>query len=839
MRRILTAVLFLWATAAFGVWTPAVEPRLQPEKQTPAEAGAPYRYFILTPARLLNEQEQADLASRGLLVQGALTGHRYLVRMSKDATVADDDPRIASLTPLTADRKLHRSAVREVASGKPVARLSILFQDEVSFAEAKAAIEAAGGTLVDPLQTGFQFPRRISARIASTSVAQLAADERVLVVYGPLNLRPIAHNANSALLSNVTPLYTDPYNLTGQGVVLSTFELAAADASHREFGGRLIVHTPFSGNASSDIDHATHTAGTMIAAGVDPNAKGMAPSATLHEYDANDADAFPASASNLSAVASNNSWGYILGWCNTGKCAPWTWEEDTEIYYGNYDMLTNAPLDRLTRSEGILFVHSAGNDAGKIGPGFAPFSHSHQGFDGTITSGYCYSVDGSGNDCPAPTCKSGPTFCETTRHPQISSILPAPWVSVGLTASAKNVIAVGAVDISKQLANFSSRGPARDGRVKPDLVARGINVYSTIQNNQYTAGPVPGNGTSMAAPVITGVSALLVEQWRRTFGGQNPTPAILKTLMIATAEDLGNRGPDYAYGFGLLNAKAAVDTIIADGGQQRRIVTKPVATGDKIEIPVSLSTAQNLRVVLGWSDPEVLTFPVDSGDPNDPVAAATLVNDLDLKVIDASGNDVLPYVLDPKNPNAAATHGVNHIDNTEEVEIAGAPAGTYKIVVTGTSVTASSPQTFVVVANAELGVTQQPCTEPFGPTSTPDTAYGNLVSTQMITGRTCQTTDVDYFKFAVDRPGPVSVTVAATDTPLRVTLTSAATQSVTVDVPAGTTQTITTPFTGTTATTFFARIEPTGTIGVSARYSITPSFSYAQHGRRRAVRRAH
>jgi subtilisin family serine protease len=818
MRRILIAVLLVCASTALG---------------------DTYRYFILTPSRLLNEQEQADLASRGLVVERAMTGHRYLVRVSSDATFADDDPRITSLTPLSADLKMHRSAIREVVSGKPVARLMVLFQDEVSFADAKSAIEAAGGTIVDPLQNDFQFPKRVTARIASAAVEQLAADERVLAVYGPLNLQKIAHNANSALLSNVTPLFADPYNLSGQGVVLSYFELAAADATHREFGGRLIVHGPFSSSDSGDIAHATHTAGTMIAAGVDPAAKGMAPSATLHGYDANDFDAFPAMASKESAVADNNSWGYILGWCNTGKCSPWAWEEDTDIYYGGYDLLITAPLDELTRSDGVLFVHSAGNDAQKVGPLFAPFSHSHQVASGSFVSGYCYSTDGSGTDCPAPTCKAGATFCEKTRHPQISTILPAPWVSIGLTASAKNVIAVGAVDSNKVLANFSSRGPTRDGRVKPELVTRGINVYSTIPNNQYTAGPVPGNGTSMAAPVVTGVSALLIEQWRRTFGGQNPTPAVLKTLMLATAEDLGSKGPDYAFGFGLLNAKAAVDTIIADGGQQRRIVTKSVGTGEKVEIPITLNSLQSLRVVLGWSDPATLVFPVDSGDPTDPLAGVTLVNDLDLKVVDPNGIDVLPYVLDPLNPSTPATRGVNHIDNTEEVEIGSAAAGVYKVVVTGTSVTASSPQSFVVVANTDLGPAALPCTEPFGVTNTPETAYGNLVSAQTITGRTCDANDVDFFKFAVDKAGPVSVTVTATDTPVRVTLTSGATAPVTVDVAAGTTQTITTTYGGTTSTLFFAKVEPIGAIGLSSRYSITPAFSYAQHGRRRAVRRGH
>jgi subtilisin family serine protease len=806
------------------------------------------RHFILRPARLLNEQEQADLSSRGLIIEKALTAGRYLVLLTPGATLADDDPRIQSMTELSVAQKLDRSALAEAASGRATARLDVWFHEDVSFEAAKSAIELAGGSLVEPLQLDFHAPRRISIRITPSAVEALASDDRVMLVYKTRRLTPVADNADSAAESNVTPLYSAPYGLSGQGVALSYFELAQVDASHPEFQGRLTTHGPFAGTSSDDVNHATHTAGTMIAAGLTARAKGMAPAATLHAFDAlsdNWLD-LKQSLPTYSPVADNNSWGYILGWCNTGKCTGWVWEEGTELFYGGYSSQETAQIDKFARSTGVLMVHSAGNDAGKTGPQSVPFQHSHFDDNGKIVSGYCYSTDGSGNDCPVPpACKagsdaSGVKFCETVRHPQITEVLPPPWVSIGTTAVAKNIIAVGAVTLSRQIASYSSRGPTRDGRVKPDLVARGgfcgsDCVFSTLPNNSYGV----LSGTSMAAPVVTGTAALLVEQWRRTFGGQNPTSAILKTLMIATADDLGNPGPDFTYGFGLLNAKAAVDNILADGGQGRRIVTNSVGTGDRIEIPISLSAAQNLRVVLGWLDPEVLIFPVDSGDPTDPLAAATLVNDLDLKVVDAGGNDVLPYVLNMTKPDDPATRGVNHIDNTEEVEISNAPAGVYKIVVTGKSVTASSPQAFVVVANADLGATALPCTEPFGPTNTPESAYGNLVSTQTITSRTCDANDVDFFKFAVDKAGPVSVRVAATDTPVRATLTSNATAPVTVDVAAGTTQTVTTTYSGTTSTIFFVKVEPIGAIGLSSRYSITPTFSYAQHGRRRSVRRAH
>lgn len=829
MRRALAAVLLLSAATLFGANNRSIDAPGSSRPELPPGT----RHFILSPSRVLNEQEQADLASRGLVIEQALTNGRFLVRMTTGATLTTSDPRVASLVPLSANVKLHRSALREVAGAPPFARLQILFHDDVSFESAKAAIEAAGGTLAEPLQTEFHLPRRIATLIAPPAVTSLASDDRVLLVYGPRKLEIEPENAVSAAISNVTPLFSSPYNLSGAGVSLSYFELAQADASHQEFGGRLTTHGTFTGTANEDVKHATHVGGTMIAAGIDPSAKGMAPSATLDEYDANN-DNFLDFKAKLTSRSDNNSWGYILGWCITGKCKGWVWG-DSDLYYGGYDALVTAPLDKITRDVGVLMVHSAGNDADKLGPESPPFAHGHFDDKGNVVSGYCYSADGSGTDCPAPTCTSGAQFCEKTRHPQITSILPAPWVSIGVTASAKNVIAVGAVDTGKNIASFSSRGPTRDGRVKPDLVARGEGVYSTFPSNSYGA----LDGTSMASPAVTGASALIVEQWRRTFGGTNPTPAALKTLLLATAQDLGNRGPDFTYGFGLLDAKAAADTIIADGGQARRIKMDQLATAGKIEIPVTVTTAQTLRVVIGWSDPEVLVFPVDSGDPTDPLAASTLVNDLDLKIVDPSGSDVLPYVLDAKNPGAPATRGVNHVDNTEEVEIANAAPGIYKAVVTGTSVTASSPQAFVLVSNADLGAEIVPCSNPFALNMSQDSAYGNLVSSQSLSGRTCVASGASFFKFLVDKPGTVSVTVTATDTPIRVTLSSSATQTVVADIAAGQTQTVSTTYTGTTPTTFFASVQATGTIGSAAKFTITPNFPFAETGRRRTVRRSH
>jgi hypothetical protein len=88
----------------------------------------------------------------------------------------------------------------------------------------------------------------------------------------------------------------------------------------------------------------------------------------------------------------------------------------------------------------------------------------------------------------------------------------------------------------------------------------------------------------MSAPVVTGIAALLAEQWRKTFGG-DPGAGALRALLIHGATDLGPPGPDYAFGWGLADAKSAVDTIIADGGRGERIVRGSVYPG--VDSPIS------------------------------------------------------------------------------------------------------------------------------------------------------------------------------------------------------------------------------------------------------------
>jgi subtilisin family serine protease len=789
--------------------------------------------MILNATRALSDADRILLAEQGIHVTQPLAGgSRYVARVSETASLAADE-RIVSIEPFTAGRKVHASALRATASAPRVAELTVVFHADVPFDEAREAMIAAGVTM-DVFALGYEPGRRVPVRASSASLAALAADDRVLTVFARRNFRARSDNATSAAVSKVNVVQAAPYGLTGAGVAVSLFELAAAQATHVELNGRLTVNASGGG---ADARHATHVAGTIAASGVRAEAKGMAPNAKLYQFcvrtSANGCTGAwlnikEEQLAPLGIVADNNSWGFILGWEEGGDLPVWN---DADIFYGYYDPDVTAPIDEIANEKGVLFVHSAGNDGNLPsaftfagGDGWKTHYHVDPVSGATLTDKqYCVTVNGSGTDCPAQ-CTGG---CEPTLHHS-----QTPYDTMGVTAAAKNVLAVGSTDANGNISGFSSRGPAKDGRVKPDVVARGgvpgQGVLSSVPTNTYSANFW---GTSMSAPVVTGISALMTEQWRNTFGA-TPKPEQLKAILIAGVDDLGKPGPDYTFGFGLVNAKSSADLILADGGTAQRIRTLSFAEGanqTSHEVSVVVSTPQTLRIVLNWADPSIIFL----GDAEPDQRA--LVNDLDVRVVDPAGTVHLPYVLDPANVEGNATRAVNSVDNVEMVEIPNAAPGVYRVIANGTAVT-EGPQSAVLVVNAR---TARPCfdvQEQDGErNNTAESAYGNLPSSQIVFGGLCSATDVDFYKFQATAAGPVTVTVTSGDTALRATLTGNGV-SRTIDVPANSTATLTATSTA-VPNDLTLKIEATGTIGAEPQYSFVPTFGVTTPAKRRLVRR--
>lgn len=261
----------------------------------------------------------------------------------------------------------------------------------------------------------------------------------------------------------------------------------------------------------------------------------------------------------------------------------------------------------------------------------------------------------------------------------------------------KNVIATANTFSNGGLANSSSHGPAHDGRIKPDITAHGQGHISTDENNGYSA----FGGTSGASPGIAGVAAQLYQAYRELNNDEMPEAALIKATMLNTANDYGNRGPDFRFGWGMVNGLRAVK-LLEDG----RFLNDTITQGEKNTHVVSIpdGTVQ-VRFMVYWRDPAAA-----SG------ASSALVNDIDLQVIglpDSNGmaDTLLPYVLDPTpnpvNLNRPATNGVDRLNNMEQVVINYPAGGDYTLDVTGFDIPVGPQSYYIVyeVITQELTVT--------------------------------------------------------------------------------------------------------------------------------------
>ena len=246
--------------------------------------------------------------------------------------------------------------------------------------------------------------------------------------------------------------------------------------------------------------------------------------------------------------------------------------------------------------------------------------------------------------------------------------------------SAKNVLTVGSTDYKGTYSVFSSKGPVKDGRIKPEIMSHGELVASTWTNNIYSY----NNGTSMAAPGVSGGLALLVQRYRQLNSGANPKSGLLKALLCNGGTDRGNDGPDYTFGFGSMNLLRSV-TMMENNTYFTASVVNSLNNVHTVTVPAN--TAQ-LRVTLYWQDP-----------PANLLAARTLVNDLDLEVTTPTPTTVLPRLLDtiPANVIITAGTGADHINNIEQVIINNPATGSYSLKVTGTAITQNPSQEYFLV----------------------------------------------------------------------------------------------------------------------------------------------
>jgi hypothetical protein len=253
----------------------------------------------------------------------------------------------------------------------------------------------------------------------------------------------------------------------------------------------------------------------------------------------------------------------------------------------------------------------------------------------------------------------------------------------------KNILTVGALNVANNsIASYSGRGPTADGRIKPEITADGFAVYSTVPFNNYDI----NYGTSMAAPGVTGALALLYERYRQTHTGNDPASALIKAITCNTAEDLGNAGPDYTYGFGMLNARRAVEAI-----DSNRYFSGTIANGANATHSFTVpANTRRIKVMLYWNDAAAASN-----------ATTTLVNDIDMVLIEPSLALHRPLILNttPASVNNVAAEAPDHLNNIEQAVIENPAPGVYSAALNGYNIPSGNQDYVVTYEILKNGVT--------------------------------------------------------------------------------------------------------------------------------------
>lgn len=491
-------------------------------------------------------------------------------------------------------------------------------------------------------------------------------------------------------------------NFSGSSAILANklaeWDGGAVYTAHQEFAGKTITLNTSQGI----VEHSTHVAGTLIAKGVYAPAKGMSYGATtLQSYDFdNDLSTIGSAASGL--LLSNHSYGVQAGWL-LDQLGNWDWYgmpgDTVDGTFGIYNSYAQSFDQIAYNAPYYLMCVAAANSRGYPGP--------------AIDSAY-YGYASAGNT----------NFILKT-HTATDGISDQQWYD-GTTppATSKDVLTVGAVNplpfgaannAAISIAYFSAWGPTDDGRVKPDICGNGVSVLSTGINDPQNY--VVLDGTSMASPNVCGSLYLLQEYWAQKHANKFMLASTLKALACGTADDAGNPGPDYIFGWGLLDMQKAANAITQNG--TRSIIKEDtLLQGQTRTTSVVASGNGPIVATIAWTDPEGTA--VADGTINN--RKPTLVNDLDIRISDGT-TTFKPWVLDPLNPQKPAITGDNIVDNVEQVYIGNTtPGKTYTITVSHKGTLSSGSQAFATIITGVGGKTY--CTS--GPASNADSRVNNF-----------------------------------------------------------------------------------------------------------------
>jgi chitodextrinase len=433
-------------------------------------------------------------------------------------------------------------------------------------------------------------------------------------------------------------------SLNGQNMTAHIWDGGLARSTHQEYDGTGGNNRFSIGDGSTTLHyHSAHVTGTIIASGVQANAKGMAPHASAVGYDWNSDTTEATTAAGNGMLISNHSYGFAARDQFGNPQLP-------DYYFGGY-ITDSRDWDQIMfNAPNYLMVVAAGND---------------------------------GDDNTA----NGAPLNGNSSYDKLSGHATAKNNLVVANAQDANIDASGNL-VSVSINSSSSEGPTDDLRIKPDITGNGTNVYSTYESSDTAYNSI--TGTSMASPNVAG-TLILLQQHANNVNGSFMRAATLKGLALHTADDAGSTGPDAIFGWGLLNAKKAAEAI-TNNGNESIINELTLTSGQTYQITVDSDGINDLYASISWTDRAgTATTTANS-------STAVLVNDLDIRVT-KGGTTYSPWRLTGVTTNGK---GDNIKDPYERVDVANA-SGTYTITITHKGSLTGGSQNYTLIVTGLTG----------------------------------------------------------------------------------------------------------------------------------------
>ena len=467
-------------------------------------------------------------------------------------------------------------------------------------------------------------------------------------------------------------------DLNGDNLTAHVWDGGHARVTHQEYDGAggnnrvTLMDTGSEGGTQLNF-HAAHVSGTICASGVVAAAKGMAWQCNLRGYMWNNDESEATGQTTASGI--NNGFGMLISNHSYGYNA----SAIPDAWFGQYGSDARAWDLIMNAAPYYLMVNSAGNDGNDNSSNASPLDgqSAYDKLNGT----------------------------KTTKNNLV--------VANGQDA---NINPDGSLN-SVLRNSSSSEGPTDDYRIKPDIMGNGTGVYSTYETSNTAYNSI--SGTSMASPNVAGTLLLLQEHYydlNSTF----MRAASLKGLALHTADDAGSTGPDAQFGWGLLNAKFAAETLTTAAASSGSAIVEELTlnSGQTYQITVQSNGVDPLKASISWNDPAHSTI---SGTNNTTPA---LVNDLDLRL--NNGTTYYPWRLTGVSTNSNG--GDNDVDPYERVDINSA-SGTYTLTVTHEGSLSGGSQDYTLIVTGVVVA------------STPLISFGNT-SDSINEDTNCSYTDV-------------------------------------------------------------------------------------------------